>query len=179
MNSLSPDDAARSLSEIEKVEARSGRALGYQFAAPHFFLWGVVWMLGYGLSDLRPGWSKFAWPILILAALVTIVLLPRPAKRGGWRAAVLLLVLLGFVAATFAVLGPVSDRQQAAFIPLIVAAIQIWAGLYAGLRYALAGAIVAALTLGGYFLLREHFLLWMALVGGGGLILTGIWFRRV
>ena len=31
----------------------------------------------------------------------------------------------------------------------------------------------------GYFYLPEHFLLLVAFVGGGGMILAGIWFRRV
>lgn len=31
----------------------------------------------------------------------------------------------------------------------------------------------------GYELLQEHFNLWMALVGGGALVSTGLWFRRV
>jgi hypothetical protein len=31
----------------------------------------------------------------------------------------------------------------------------------------------------GYVLFREHFMLWMAFVGGGALLLTGVWMRRV
>jgi hypothetical protein len=34
------------------------------------------------------------------------------------------------------------------------------------------------LTVTGYVLLREHFMLWMSLCGGGTLLLTGLWMRR-
>jgi hypothetical protein len=43
----------------------------------------------------------------------------------------------------------------------------------------LAGVVVAALTLIGFFGLPQYFLLWMAVVGGGALILGGFWLRSV
>jgi hypothetical protein len=48
-----------------------------------------------------------------------------------------------------------------------------------GTRYVVSGIAVAALTLAGFFLLKQHFLLWMAAVGGGAMILAGLWLRRV
>ena len=36
-----------------------------------------------------------------------------------------------------------------------------------------------AATLVGWLFLRNWFLLWSAVVGGGALILGGLWFRRV
>jgi hypothetical protein len=40
------------------------------------------------------------------------------------------------------------------------------------------GIALAALTLFGYFEVVTHFDMWMAVVGGGSLILAGIWLRR-
>ena len=51
-------------------------------------------------------------------------------------------------------------------------------GLWIGWRYTAIGIGIAVLTLVGFFLLPMHFLLWMAGVGGGALILTGLWLRR-
>jgi hypothetical protein len=84
-----------------------------------------------------------------------------------------------FVVGTIAVMAPVSGRQVDAFIPLVVAAGYGLTGIWLGLRFVAAGAAVAALTLGGFFLLPAHFDLWMAAVGGGGLILAGVWFRTI
>jgi len=51
-------------------------------------------------------------------------------------------------------------------------------GLWFGFRYIVAGLLVATLTLTGFFVLRSHFSLWMASVGGSALILTGLWLRK-
>ena len=40
-------------------------------------------------------------------------------------------------------------------------------------------ALIAVLTLIGFFYLPVYFGLWMAVVGGGGLILGGLWLRSV
>jgi hypothetical protein len=47
------------------------------------------------------------------------------------------------------------------------------------LRFLYAGIALGALTLIGWFWLPHYFLPWMAAVGGGALILTGFWLRKV
>ena len=84
-----------------------------------------------------------------------------------------------FIAATLAVMAPVSGRQVGAFIPLVVAASYALAGIWCGSRFIVAGAAIAGLTLAGFFLLPAHFNLWMAAVGGGALLLAGLWLRSV
>lgn len=41
----------------------------------------------------------------------------------------------------------------------------------------MAGLSLSVLTLVGYLFLPQHFLLWMALVGGGTLIGSGLWMK--
>jgi hypothetical protein len=50
-----------------------------------------------------------------------------------------------------AVMAPVTSRQIGAFIPLVVAASYAVVGLWQGLRFIVAGAVIAGLTLGGFF----------------------------
>ncbi len=69
-------------------------------------------------------------------------------------------------------------QEIAAFIPLLMAALYVIRGLWSGWRYSAIGIGLAALSLGGFFFLHHYFLLWMALVGGGTLILTGLWLHR-
>ena len=88
-------------------------------------------------------------------------------------------ILCLFIGAIFATLGPVSGKQIGVFTPLLVGAVYAALGLWLGLRFVVTGVAITVLTLGGYFYLPEHFLLWMAFVTGGGLILAGVWFRRV
>ena len=51
-------------------------------------------------------------------------------------------------------------------------------GLWRGLRYVISGMAVVALTLIGFFYIGPIFF-WFAAVGGGAMILTGLWFRAV
>jgi hypothetical protein len=97
----------------------------------------------------------------------------------GWRYGAAVAATFVFFCAVFAVMWPVSERQIAAFIPLFVALAYALRGIWSGLRHVVAGVLVAALTLAGFFLLEQHFFLWMAGVGGGSLILAGVWLRRV
>jgi len=50
-------------------------------------------------------------------------------------------------------------------------------GLFGAPRLLVTGIGVYVLTLAGYFLLPQIFQLWMAAVGGGGLIIGGLWLR--
>jgi len=77
-----------------------------------------------------------------------------------------------------AIVGRIDGAQIGALIPLLFAWIYIVMGVWMGWRFALAGVALGALTLGGFFLIHQHFLLWMAFVGGGTLVATGLWLRR-
>ena len=53
-------------------------------------------------------------------------------------------------------------------------------GLWFGRAFVAIGLGIIALTLIGYFFVAGGaFLLWMAAVNGGGLILGGLWMRRI
>jgi len=54
------------------------------------------------------------------------------------------------------------------------------AGLWFGRAFLAMGLAIIALTLIGYFFVEgAAFLLWMAAVNGGGLIVSGLWMRRI
>ena len=91
----------------------------------------------------------------------------------------MMVIVIAFVGATCTIFWPVSGMQFGAFAPLLTGAVYAGLGLWWGTRYIVLGALIAGLTLGGYFYLHEHYLLWEAFVGGGGMILAGFWFRRV
>jgi hypothetical protein len=181
---LTPQDAAAALDDIKQAERRSTTLHGYRRGAPHLILWGVLWAVGYGLTDRWPGQAQTIWAIVVPIGIVGGFAIERarhnPAKPVvAWRHAVVAATLCAFFFATFYVMAPVSGRQVGAFIPLFVATAYVLASVWLGLRYAIAGIAVAVLTLAGFVLLGPHFVLWMAGVGGGALILAGLWLRRV
>jgi hypothetical protein len=178
--SVSPQDAAAALRDIEDTESRSVTLREYQHAAPHFLIWGIIWAVGYGLSDVFPRNANAVWAVLVPIGLVAGYFVSRGSKpANGLRYGAAALALFAFVAATFFVMAPVGGRQIGAFIPLFVALIYVLRGIWGGLRYIVAGVAIAALTLGGFVFLNSHFSLWMAAVGGGALVLAGLWMRRV
>jgi hypothetical protein len=177
---LSPQDAAQALEDINRTQRRSALLRGYASGAPHVLLWSVLWAAGYGLTYLMPARGGAIWAVIIGIGVVAGVAVLRRARGSApaWRYGAAFAVLAGFSAATLLILRPTNSLQVAAFVPLVVALSYMLGGLWFGLRFVIAGFALAVLTLAGYFLLREHFLLWMAVVGSGVLLLAGLWLRR-
>lgn len=186
--SLSSDQAAESLKEIDRTGQRSRLAHRYAHSSPFFIMWGVIWMVGYSATDFYPRYAGPLWMALTVAGFLGSVALgryrtrmdhPGMTRNASWRFLGCFIAIACFVAATYAMFGHAGPRQQAAFIPLLMALFYVLIGLWAGTRFVITGIAVAALTLGGFFYLPAHFPLWMAAVGGGALVLAGLWMRKI
>jgi hypothetical protein len=194
------EEAAQALREIESVRTRSTQLRSYRYAAPQFILWGIFWMVGYGASDLAPDYANRVWlGITVLWVLLYVFYFSRrdwagqassPASasvRSAESTRLQRLYRLRFLGlagvASLMIVGTALIMQprgieMGAYVPLLVASTYIGAGLWgAGSRYMVIGVVLAALTLCGFLLLREYFLLLMAFAGGGALVLTGAWLR--
>jgi hypothetical protein len=178
-------EAASTLEEIASTEQHSQKAYHYQKAAPHLFLWGVIWMIGYTVTYVRPHWYPL-WDVLAILGFVGSFFISFRARGSdsqasyGWRYGATFIAVFLFIAALFAIFPPQSSLQIDAFFPLLIAIWYVLIGIWTrGTRVALLGLALGLLTVGGYFWLQNYFLLWMAFVGGGSLILGGFWLRRV
>jgi hypothetical protein len=187
---LSTDQAAEKLKEIDRTSRRSALAYSYAHASPHLILWGFVWMVGYGGSDFYPHYAGLLWSVLSLIGFLGSVAIGRACRRedhpysgikrySSLRYLATWLAIGVFILATFTIFGHATRQQQAAYVPLIVALMYSVFGIWKGPRFLVTGIAVAALTLGGYFFLHQHFMLWMAAVGGSALVLAGLWLRTV
>ncbi len=193
---LSHDEAAQTLSEIARTGHRSAQAHHYASASPQFILWGLIWVAGYTGSYLLPnygfvGYINWLWFGLSNAGVIGGILIGRhqhrhltPAQQAearviGFRTGMSGFAAFLFVVATVAVMQPADWAAIGAFVPLMIALFYIAFGLFYGPRFVYAGIVVAALTLGGWFVVPQLFLLWMALVGGGSLVLVGLWLKKV
>ena len=185
---ISTEEAAEALKEVAVTEKRSAEAYNYSQAVPYCFVWSAVWFLGYGAEALvprdHPAWMWIGWWWMVLsmtgALASTIIGHRQNARRPGktWRMGALFGIIWLFTLALFAVIRPQDDLQVGAYFPLLFSAIYSAVGLWLGLRYVFVGVFVGVATLGAYFYLREYFFHWMALVGGGSLLLTGLWMRK-
>ncbi|MGH6741575.1 MAG: hypothetical protein ACREDY_21545, partial [Bradyrhizobium sp.] len=92
-------------------------------------------------------------------------------------AAVLLFFAFGLLCSK--VLGHFGARELGTFWPIYFMLFYCIAGLWFGRAFLAICVAITALTLIGYFfIMGPTFLLWMAVVNGGGLIVSGLWMRR-
>ncbi len=191
---ISHQDASEALEAIEAADRRVRQAVWYREASPYLIVWGLVWLVANAVTDLRPAIAGWTWAagvtggVLFTAALTYQQIRRRseihaqtPADRrhSGRRMLLLGLTVLCFFPAMLTVIGPISARQNNAFISLFWAFAYMAAGAWVGMRLFITGAVTAAAILFGFLFIRDHFFLWMALVGGGSLLLAGFWFRKI
>jgi hypothetical protein len=179
--SVTQEDAVASLRLADEAEKRSRVLRGYQSAAPHLIVWGCVYAATYMFSYFYPRQSGLAWLIVVPLALAgdMVIAWRDRAGRTGWTMVpVLIIAFVAFVIATGAIMRPRDPRQMGAFVPLAVAWAYIAMGTRLGHRIMWLGIALGALTLFGFFALQAWFLLWMAAVGGGTLVISGLWMRR-
>ncbi len=177
---ISPEDAAEALKVVEASERRSLELRGYQSVAPHLMLWGVLWAAGYMLDFFLPDLSAWGWSgLTILGWLVGYRIVAKDRHNvPDMRFFGIVIAFVLFTAASGIIMMPHKPYQMAAFVPIVVSLFYVMVGLFGMPRLVIAGASLFVLTLIGYFLFLGLFLPWMAIVGGGTLILSGVWIRR-
>ena len=177
------DEAAQALKEVEQTQSLSGQLLGYESAAPHFFVWGLVWMLGYAGTNFAPDQKNLIWGVVIGIGSLLSILLGRRQGGGGspalWRSIAISCLVMAFVGGLMFAMKYFDQRQSLAVIPLAFAAFYTLFGLAVGVRFVICGLVLGFGTVLGYFLAGDFFGYWMAVVGGGCLLVTGLWLRRV
>jgi hypothetical protein len=191
---LSAQEASGALAAIDAADRRVRQVAWYRQTSPFLILWGLIWLVANAVTGLWPRFAGLAWLIGVVGGVGFSAVLSylqmqrravaheqRPAgrARSSRRMLLLGLTIAGFFPAMFAVLGPLSAQQGNAFISLFWAFAYMAAGAWVGMRLFITGVVTAAAILVGYFFVREHFFLWMAVVGGGSLLLAGFWFRKI
>lgn len=180
---ITPSDASSALLEISAASRAAKTAYGYRRAAPHLILWGVIWALGYGATFFAP-WLTWLWPVLDTAGVAGSFWLGARSRVEAasrltrqWFGTIA--AVSAFIAALAAIAPPLNTTQVSAFFPILVALFYALLGIWAtGRRMIVMAILIWGLTIGGYFWLQPVFTLWMAVVGGGALILGGLWLRR-
>jgi len=188
------DEAAEALGEIRRAGIRMQQLQAYSGAAPHFMIWGAVWLVAYSVTDLWPHYSNWAWSICLTigvgASFAAGYMIRRNRKRApdeskdvaasaySARFAVLFVVFFFFFLCIFTVNPVETTRQGSTLISILFPFMYMAVGAFAGWRIFAIGAVAAALIMVGHFFLREHFYLYMGVVAGGSLMLAGLWLRK-
>ncbi|MGA9332009.1 MAG: hypothetical protein WA832_01245 [Bradyrhizobium sp.] len=186
MTDFGPKEAAQALNDIQDIVQRVRQSRIYDIASQIMIAAGVLVLAGNVANFLVPRYSGFIWiTVNVLNLAVAAALSTTGASKTGVQtfdfsvlAAFLLFYAFGILCCD--VLGHFGPRELGAFWPIYFMVFYCMAGLWFGRAFIAMGLAIIVLTLIGYFFVEGGaFLLWMAAVNGGGLILSGLWMRRI
>jgi hypothetical protein len=176
--------ASDALADIDDTVRRVRQSLIYQVSSLAMLMWGVLAFAGNIAGWLWPRYGLYFWIgvyALSIAGFVAIGAYQRSRNRirvfdGRYFLTFLLIAAFGIFCCYF---GQFTPRQQTAFWPVYIMLFYMMAGVWFGYAFLVIGASIIALTLVGYvYIPGLPFLLWMAVVNGGGLFIGGLWMRR-
>lgn len=185
---ISPNEAEEALAAIREVMRKTRRVISSSGAYKFLILWGIIWMIGFLNSQfLDQKIAGYVWMGLDILGGILSTVIGRRLNRGvrtslpltsGNRIALFWLLMILYCVAAIGVVWPVDGKQLAMFIIFFTSLGWVAMGLLLSFASAWWGLGLVALSLVGYFLLPSIFYLWMAILGGGGMIALGIYVRN-
>ncbi|MEY4257084.1 MAG: hypothetical protein RLZZ141_2311 [Pseudomonadota bacterium] len=178
---ITPQDAEHALKDIAHVTDRSSILQGYRAAGPMLILWGLVWFIVNVCCDRWPHLAGRLWMAGDLVGIVGSIYIGTRitgAQRMQWRYLATLFVAIGSAVAAAVLLKVQSTELVTAFFTLVVGSIYMAWGVWRGARIFGLGAVIVMVSMLVGLTQPPHFYLWMAVNGGGALILAGLWLRR-
>ena len=187
MTDVGPKEAAQALNDIEQIVARVRQSRIYDIASQILIAAGVLVLAGNVANFVVPRYAGYIWitvnvlNVAIVAALATMGTdqdrradVRRPDAR---RVPAVLSLSASCAAACSAISGRASSAPSGRSTSCCSTASP---GFGSADAFIAIGLGIIVLTLIGYFFVEgAAFLLWMAAVNGGGLILCGLWMRRI
>ncbi len=186
---VSQEEAQASLSAVRDATVRTQRAIASAYANPLLILWGMLWIIAFTAAHF---YLSYAFHIFTAMAAVggvgtAVICLVFHSKgpiqetsgpKLGWRIAVFWILLCVYIPIWLFLLAPFSGLQCNAFICTAAMFAYIVMGLWFDSRFMIVlGLALTAATLVGFYILRDYYCLWMAFVGGGALLGTGLYIR--
>jgi hypothetical protein len=193
---ITPEEARASLAEIDQVTLRIRQTIAAGITAPLLILWGSIWMVCFATEQYYPVWSQKVWFTLVAVGTVVSMLsglYQSPIKTNGasplmGRMGLAWLILFAYAALWARYLGPweiphhaynaLLNRKWGAYTCTICMFAYTLMGLWLDRVLMYLGIAVTILTLVGYLYAADYFYVWMAVTGGGALLLTGLFIRK-
>jgi hypothetical protein len=184
MMMIDSKEASAALSDIREMVQRVRQSRIYELASQFMVVAGVFVFAGNLLTYFVPRYAVYIWPAVnVLTVVVSALVSTFDFKRTGVRTfdgrmLVTFILFYAFGLLCSAVLGHYGPREMGAFWPIYFMLFYCIAGLWFGRGFIAVGAAIIVLTLIGYFFITSGlFLIWMALVNGAGLVVSGLWMR--
>lgn len=182
---MDSDEAKEQLRLIQQAQENE-KQLGRPEVGWFLLIWGVVWLAGFLFSQFGPprwlfvGWMSLMSAGSIFSAVVGISLgrqvqYTQSGPKLGW----FYTACIGFAIGWIGLARPSSWQQTAVLAITILSFAILSSGILLKVRsLSVIGLISAAIAIIIYFLIPAQFGLLMALLGGGGMILTGLTLMR-
>ncbi len=188
---ITQQDASDALEQIQTVGTGIQDRLKYYHMGPILILWGVIAAVCFSMTHFARGLANWAWLIGDSIGIAAIIgdaiwamrhgpVQSQTAKREGWRIFWFWFLLFIYADIWLLVLAPWQGDQLGVFLVTLVMFGYVVMGLWLQMRLMLwLGLVVAALSVGVYlvslFILPGYLNLGMAVVGGGGFLLSGLY----
>ena len=184
---ISPTEAEESLADIQRVSQKTRHSIASGGTYIFLILTGIIWLVGFLSSQFLPvEIVGYIWAGMSLFGMaLSIPLGIRMGKRVrspsiaiyGKRIVIFWLLLVFFCIAVIAITRPADGKQITMIIILFIMIGQLAMGLLLSFSSTWWALPITALALVGYFLLPGIFYLWMAILGGGGMIALALYIR--
>ncbi len=184
---ISPSEAEQSLESIQLMVSKTKKMISNSGAYKFLILWGFIWLFGFLGNHFADGQTAaYIWIVLdILGGLGSAILgirLGRGIRSSsglttGRRIGLFWLLLFVYCFLVILITNPMDGKQLAMIIILFVIIGWVAMGLLLSVASIWWGLGITVLALIGYFLLPDFFFLWMAVLGGGGMIGLGLYIR--
>jgi len=181
---LSPQEAAAALADVEAARSAMRRVIRAHRGHYHLWIWGVLWVMMPLTAQLGGDSAARFFPWICLAGGIASawagftqgrqIRMTRNTRFLGVLAA-----LIGFAALfPFVLRAPFDVRTGYAYMCLVAMQGYVVAGLWTDSYLLWLGIVVTVLVIAGLFLFPGIFWVWMAVFGGGSLILSGFYVRH-
>jgi hypothetical protein len=184
---ISPSEAEEALTSIQAIAKKTRQSIGSGGTYITLIVTGIVWLVGFLSTQFLGGnIVVYIWVGLsILGSIVGTVFGIRMGKRVrspgtapmAKRIGLFWTLLILFGVAVIAIAQPTDGKQVAMLVILLIMLGQMAMGLVFSFSSTWWALLIAGLAVAGYYLLPEFFYLWMALLGGGGMIALGLHIR--
>lgn len=167
--------AADAIKNIETAQRRTATLRHYRDYSSVVVAWGIAWLIGFTAQQCVQGSAWLAWIAVWLGALVWT--LTRPARQSDYKAFATwaisnacIILLLILIEADF--------RTVAAIFAVALAGAYGVMGIWVGRRFLALGVLVFASLLIGWWVFPGALFISLALGGGAGLVIGGLWLRQ-
>jgi hypothetical protein len=184
---VSPSEAKEALAAIQTMAQKTRRSIASGGTYVTLIATGIVWLVGFTCTQFLPGEIVvYIWIALsILGTILGTILGFRRGKQVrspltvpmAKRVGLFWLLLVLYSIATIAIARPTDGKQVTMLVILFIMLGQMAMGLLFSFSSVWWALPISALALVGYFLLPDIFYLWMAILGGGGMIALALYIR--